>query len=270
MNFLGRAIRILVTGNLLAFAKNLVRQRRVKKFRLLPKPLDKHRGVTGVINQILDVLPQRQNYLEVGIFKGATFQNVVAGEKWGVDIAPAFDYTKLPKNSQVIVKPSDDFFSELATGKKFDMIYIDAEHTFHQAYRELVHSINHLEQWGVVLLDDTVPADSIAAIPNETESKEAAMRFHGKTVWSHQGDVWKLILQVRNKHKNLTVRTILQPSRPRTIMWLDHSFDSRMVLEDTEYLAPLTYENAFASGIPEEFEVRELKKILEEIRTRKF
>lgn len=270
MNFLSRAIKILVTGNLLAFAKNLVRQSRGKKFRLLPKPLDAHRGVTGVINQILDVLPQRQNYLEVGIFKGATFQNVVAGEKWGVDIAPAFDYTKLPKNSRVIVKPSDDFFADLAAEKKFDMIYIDAEHTFHQAYRELVHSVNHLEKSGVILLDDTVPEDSIAAIPNETESKEAAMRIHGETVWSHQGDVWKLILQVRNKHKNLTVRTILQPSRPRTIMWLDHSFDSRISLEDTEYLAPLTYENAFASGIPEEFEVRELNEILEEIRTRKF
>ena len=270
MNFTKRAIKILVTGNLLAFVQNLIRQRNGKKLRLLPRPLDGHRGVTGVINQILDVLPQRQNYLEVGIFKGATFQNVVAGEKWGVDIAPAFDYTRVPKNSRVIVKPSDDFFADLAAEKKFDMIYIDAEHTFHQAYRELVHSINHLEKWGVILLDDTVPADSIAAIPNQTESKEAASRIHGETVWSHQGDVWKLVLQVRNKHKNLTVRTILQPSRPRTIMWINQSFTSKMALEDTEYLAPLTYEDAFASGIPKEFEIRELNEILEEIRTRKF
>ena len=150
------------------------------------------------------------------------------------------------------------------------MVYIDAEHTFHQAYRELLNSINHLEKWGVILLDDTVPADSVAAIPNETESKEAALRIHGETVWSHQGDVWKLILQVRNKHKNLTVRTILQPSRPRTIMWINQPFNSKMAPEDTEYLAPLTYEEAFTSGIPKEFEVRELNEILEEIRTRKF
>lgn len=270
MNFLKRAVHILVAGNIFAFARNIKRRRIGQMPRLLPRPLDVQLGVTGVINEILSELPQRENYLEVGIFKGATFQNVVAGQKWGVDIAPAFDYEKLPKNSRVIVKSSDDFFADLAVDMKFDLVYIDAEHTFHQAYRELVHSINHLENWGVILLDDTVPENAIAAIPNETESKEAAMRIHGKSVWAHQGDVWKLIFQVRNRHRDLTVRTILQPSRPRTIMWVNKSFDSKMTLEDTAYLAPLTYEDAFASGIPDYFEVRGLNEILLEIRARKF
>jgi hypothetical protein len=270
VGFLRRAIKILVSRNLLAFGQNVLRQRSGEHSRLLPRPLDTRRGVTGVINQILDVLPQREIYLEVGIFKGATFQNVIAEEKWGVDIAPSFDYAKLPKNSRVFVEPSDDFFAGLAVDKKFDMVYIDAEHTFHQAYRELVHSINHINRWGVILLDDTVPQDPIAAIPNETESKEAAMRIHGTSVWSHQGDVWKLIFQVRNKHKNLTVRTILQPSRPRTIIWINSEFESKMTLEDTEYSTSLVYEDVFSSGIPREFEVRELGEILDEIGARKF
>ena len=269
MSFLSRAIRIFATGNLLAFGRNVLRQKSGKQSRLLPRPLDAHRGVAGVINQIFDVLPQRKNYLEVGIFKGATFQNILAGEKWGVDIAPSFDYSELPKNSRVFVEPSDNFFAGLAVEKKFDMVYIDAEHTFHQAYRELVHSINHLEKWGVILLDDTVPQDPIAAIPNETESKEAAIRIHGKTVWSHQGDVWKLIFQVRNKHKNLTVRTILHPSRPRTIIWINDTFESKMALEETENVMSLTFEDVFSSGIPNEFGVRELGEILDEIRSRR-
>ena len=270
MNFFKRFFKILISGNLVTFAQNLIRHRNGEKLRLLPKPLDTRRRVVGVINQILDVLPQRRSYLEIGIFKGSTFQNVVVEEKWGVDIDPAFDYAKLPRSTMVFVTPSDKFFADLAAERKFDMIYIDAEHTFHQAYRELVHSINHLEKWGVVLLDDTVPGDSIAAIPNEIESKKAAMRIHGKTVWPHQGDVWKLIFHVTNNHKNLTVRTILEPVRPRTIMWIKPHSNLKMSLEDTKYLESLTYENTFASGIPKEFEVRNLAEILDELRARKY
>ena len=53
-------------------------------------------------------------------------------------------------------------------------------------------------------------------------------------------------------------------------MWINQSFNLKIAVEDTEYLVPLTYEEAFAYGIPKEFEVRELNEILEEIRTRKF
>ena len=270
MKILVRALLILVSGNLVAFSKNVILRKKSKKVRLLPRPLDKKSGVAGVINKTLDALPQRSNYLEVGIFKGATFQNVVAGAKWGVDIEPAFDYSKLPKNAQVFVQPSDVFFAELADDKKFDMIYIDAEHTFGQAYRELVHSFNHLEKWGVILLDDTVPQDSIASIPSEAESKEAALRMHGTTVWPHQGDVWKLIMQVREKHKNIAVRTIAGPSRPRTFMWASEQLGSKMNLESAEQLSSLTYDESFKFGIPEQFGVRELSDVLAEIRKRSF
>ena len=270
MKILFRAVSILISGNLVAFSKNLILRKKSKKVKLLPRPLDKKSGVAGVINKTLDALPQRNNYLEVGIFKGATFQNVVAGSKWGVDIEPSFDYSKLPKNTRVFVQTSDTFFAELAVDKKFDMVYIDAEHTFGQAYRELVHSFNHLEKWGVILLDDTVPQNSIAAISSEAESKEAALRLHGTSVWPHQGDVWKLIMQVREKHKSITVRTILGPSRPRTFMWVNEQSNSKMHLENTGHLSSLTYDEAFRSGIPEQFGVRDLNDILVEIRKRIF
>ncbi len=270
MKILFRALSILISGNLVAFSKNLILRKKSKKVRLLPRPLDKKSGVSGVINKTLDALPQRSNYLEVGIFKGATFQNVVSGVKWGVDIEPSFDYSKLPKNTRVFVQPSDTFFSQLAGDKKFDMVYIDAEHTFAQAYRELVHSFNHLEKWGVILLDDTVPQNSIAAIPSEAESKEVALRMHGTCVWPHQGDVWKLIMQVREKHENITVRTIVGPSRPRTFMWANKKFDSKMNLESAEQVSSLTYDESFKFGIPEQFGVRELSDVLEEIRKRSF
>ncbi|MEI8024685.1 MAG: class I SAM-dependent methyltransferase [Actinomycetota bacterium] len=225
--------------------------------------------MTGVINSILNVLPKRENYLEVGIFKGATFQSVIAGTKWGVDIDPAFDITKLPRNTTVFVNSSDNFFAELSSDKMFDMIYIDADHTFAQAYRELVHSVNHLNNWGVVLLDDTVPFDKVAAISDESESKREAIRVHGSIKWSHQGDVWKLIMQVSEFHKDLVVRTVLGPSRPRTIMWRSHLFGTKMQLAPTDKLASLTYETAFASRIPNEFGVKELSEIIAEIQNRR-
>jgi hypothetical protein len=265
-----RALTILASGNLVAFLQNVILRKKSKKERLLPRPLDKERGVAGVINKAFDALPQRNSYLEVGIFKGATFQNVIAGEKWGVDIEPSFDFSRLPKNTRVFVQPSDTFFAQLAVDKKFDMVYIDAQHTFDQAYRELVHSFNHLEKWGVILLDDTVPENSIASIPSEAESKEASLRLHGTTVWSHQGDVWKVIMQVREKHKNIAVRTIVGPSRPRTFMWVNEQLNSNMILESAEHLSALTYDEAFQFGIPKQFDVRDFGDVLVEIKNRRF
>lgn len=270
MKFIKRLSRLIVTRNLFHVLRNKIQTSNGKKHFLLPRPLDTKYGVSGVINSILNVLPKRENYLEVGIFKGATFQSVIADNKWGVDIDPAFDITKLPRNTTVFVNSSDNFFAELRPDKKFDMIYIDAEHTFVQAYRELVHSINHLNNWGVILLDDTVPFDSVAAISDESESKREAIRVHGSNKWSHQGDVWKLILQVSELHKELVVRTVLGPSRPRTIMWRNGLFGTEMQSAPTDKLASLTYETAFAQGIPKEFGVQDLSYIVAEIQNRKF
>ena len=230
--------------------------------------MDTEYGVAGIINAVLQVLPSRAHYLEVGIFRGATFQNVIAGERWGVDIDPAFDTRVLPRNSRVFTQTSDSFFAELPAEKKFDMVYIDAEHTFGQAYRELVAAFNHLEPDGVILLDDTVPENEIAAIPDEKESKIEAQRVHGTTIWAHQGDVWKLIFQVTQSHPDLVIRTVLQPSRPRTIMWRRGRASGKMKIESTFGVDGLLYKNVFASGIPNEFGVKLLAEILDEIRNR--
>ena len=270
MPFIKRLFRLVVTRNLVAFLRNKFRTATGKKHFILPRPLDGADGVTGVINSILSVLPKREKYLEVGIFKGATFQNVYANEKWGVDIDPAFDISRLPNRTTVFVEPSDNFFSKLSEEKVFDMIYIDAEHTFDQAYREFVHAMNHLENWGVILLDDTVPFDSVAAISDESESKKEALRVHQSKVWSHQGDVWKLIFQVKNQHKEVVVRTIVGPSRPRTIMWRADSFGKEMKIESTEGSHLLSYSEVFASGIPSDFCVKELSVILAEISSRNY
>lgn len=97
MNFLKRLLRLVATRNLFPVLRNKIRTLNGKKHFLLPRPLDTKYGVTGTINSILNVLPRRENYLEVGIFKGATFQSVIAGTKWGVDIDPAFDITEVAK-----------------------------------------------------------------------------------------------------------------------------------------------------------------------------
>jgi len=237
--------------------------------RLFAQPLNVHYRVPKLINSILDALPSRADYLEVGIFEGSTFQNVIADERWGVDIDPAFDTTVLPRNSRVFVQTSDSFFAELPIEKKFDMVYIDAEHTFEQAYRDLVAAMNHLKPKGVVLLDDTVPEDEIASIPNEKDSKIEVKRVHGKTIWPHQGDVWKLILQVSQSHPELEVRSVLEGSRPRTIMWRRSQVLKEIKVEATEGVEELSYRQVFASGIPKEFGVKPLAEILDEIRQRR-
>ena len=263
-----RLVKIIKTRNLTVYIVNYLRKIRSKKLRLLVQPLNINRRVAGLINSILSELPSRMSYLEIGIFKGETFQNIVANERWGVDIDPAFDTRVLPRNSRVFTQTSDSFFAELPAEKKFDMVYIDAEHTFRQAYRELVAAFNHLEPDGVILLDDTVPENEIAAIPDEKESKIEAQRVYGAKIWPHQGDVWKLIFQVTQSHPDLEIRTVLQPSRPRTIMWRRDRASGKIKIESTAGVDGLLYKNVFASGIPNEFGVKPLAEILDEIRNR--
>jgi hypothetical protein len=53
-------------------------------------------------------------------------------------------------------------------------------------------------------------------------------------------------------------------------MWRSHLFGAKIQLAPTDKLASLTYESAFASGIPNEFRVKELSEIIIEIKDRKF
>ena len=120
-------------------------------------------------------------YLEIGCYKNDLFSKVQIKNKTGVD----------PVSGGNIKKTSDDFFKE--NNKKFDIIFIDGLHIYEQVKKDILNSIECLNDNGIILVHDCMP-DSL--------SKQAVPRY--KMLWN--GDVWKAIVDLRQK-ENLEIFT---------------------------------------------------------------
>ena len=77
---------------------------------------------------------------------------------------------------------SDNFF--LKNNEKFDCIFIDGLHEYHQVKKDIINSLNVLNDNGIILLHDCLPDNVFTqAIPR------------CKKNWN--GDVWKAIVEFR-------------------------------------------------------------------------
>jgi hypothetical protein len=114
------------------------------------------------------------NYLEIGCDQNQLFSKVIIDNKIGVD----------PVSGGNIRKTSDDFFKE--NNDKFDIVFIDGLHTYEQVKKDIINSVNCLNENGIILVHDCMP-DSLG--------KQAVPRY--KMQWN--GDVWKAIVDLRQK-----------------------------------------------------------------------
>ena len=114
------------------------------------------------------------NYLEIGCDQNQLFSKVIIDNKIGVD----------PVSGGNIRKTSDEFFKE--NNNKFDIVFIDGLHTYEQVKKDILNSIDFLNQNGIILVHDCMP-DSLG--------KQAVPRY--KMQWN--GDVWKAIIDLRQK-----------------------------------------------------------------------
>jgi len=121
------------------------------------------------------------DYLEIGCDQDQLFSKVKIENKIGVD----------PVSGGNIRKTSDDFFKE--NKKTFDIVFIDGLHTYEQVKKDILNSVDCLNDNGVILVHDCMP-DSL--------SKQAVPRY--RMVWN--GDVWKAIVELR-KYKDLEIFT---------------------------------------------------------------
>jgi len=114
------------------------------------------------------------NYLEIGCDQNQLFSKVIIYNKIGVD----------PVSGGNIRKTSDEFFKE--NNGKFDIVFIDGLHTYEQVKKDILNSVNCLNENGIILVHDCMP-DSLG--------KQAVPRY--KMQWN--GDVWKAIVDLRQK-----------------------------------------------------------------------
>ena len=121
------------------------------------------------------------DYLEIGCDQDQLFSKVLIQNKIGVD----------PVSGGNVRKTSDDFFKD--NNRKFDIVFIDGLHTYEQVKKDILNSVNCLNNNGIILVHDCMP---------DNLSKQAVPRY--RMLWN--GDVWKAIVDLR-QDENLEIFT---------------------------------------------------------------
>jgi predicted O-methyltransferase YrrM len=144
-----------------------------------------------------------RTYVEIGVARGESLAQTLPDTMViGIDPQPRLSQ-KPPANWKIFSTTSDEFFSrhdlraELG-GRAVDMAFIDGMHRFEYALRDFVNVERACAPGSVILMHDCFPLDA------RTAQREQATGF-----WS--GDIWRLLLLLREQRPDLRVATIATP-----------------------------------------------------------
>jgi hypothetical protein len=142
-------------------------------------------------------------YLEIGVSKGRSLARVLPETAVvGVDPEPKLEQPLGPRQ-RIFKETSDEFFAhhdvraEFA-GRAVEVAFIDGMHRFEFALRDFLNVERCCEPGSVILMHDCYPLDA------RTAQREQKTGF-----WS--GDIWRLLLLLRERRPDLTVHTIATP-----------------------------------------------------------
>ena len=165
-----------------------------------------------IIQTIIDKRNARK-YLEIGVHKGHTFLRIKARHKIAVDPYYLISFRKkiswsFKNISNFSAKycrlPSDEFFIQERLPQGLDVVFVDGLHTFQQSLKDVYNSLSHLNEKGVIVMDDCNPPNEAAAHPADSLDQAANLNLPGWTgEWC--GDVWKTICYLRTFEKDLNV-----------------------------------------------------------------
>lgn len=124
-----------------------------------------------------------RSFLEIGTAGGETFRAVNCERKVSVD----------PNAAATFRMTSDEFFAKNA--ERFDIVFVDGFHEWHQALRDVYNALNCLNRGGVVVMHDCHPTSAeCAAHVDEYREPDRP--------WC--GDVWKAFARLRSELDFLT------------------------------------------------------------------
>ena len=127
-----------------------------------------------IINKIIKK-KKFESYLEIGCQSDVNFSKIIIKNKIGVD----------PQSGGTHRMTSDDFFKQ--NKSTFDLIFIDGLHVYEQVLKDIENSLKVLNDNGVILIHDCLPAKIWHQTIPQTHS-------------SWNGDVWKSIVKLSLIH----------------------------------------------------------------------
>jgi len=112
-----------------------------------------HEVHTDMIVQIVKSV-NCKNYLELGVYNGATFEKVskIVPRVIGVDI---FDFRKDKSIGEFHQTSTQNFLNNF--NEIVDVIFIDADHSFEAVKLDFKASLKNLNEFGIIMLHDTDP-----------------------------------------------------------------------------------------------------------------
>lgn len=168
-----------------------------------------------------------RTYLEIGVSRGDSLECVLPQTQvLGIDPQP--NLARPPSaNVRIYRETSDDFFArhsprEELGGVPVELAFIDGMHHFEFALRDFINVERAAARSAVILMHDCYPLDE------RTAQREQVTGF-----WS--GDIWRLVLLLRERRPDLTVRTIATPPTGLGIV-LNPDPGSRALADDLEAL----------------------------------
>jgi hypothetical protein len=142
---------------------------------------------TELINNLIEK-NNYTNYLEIGVNSpaqpGYNWAGIKIPVKHGVD----------PNVDTTFRMTSDEFF-ENSINQKYDIIFIDGLHIFEQVYKDIINSVNALNDNGIIVVHDCNPVTEITQ-----------RRIRVSDAW--HGDVWKAIVKLRVENPELDICTV--------------------------------------------------------------
>lgn len=128
-----------------------------------------------------------KTYLEIGVQQGISFKGVDLPVENKVGVDPDLN------SRATVYMTSDGFFAQ--NDKKFDIIFVDGLHECEAVYRDIINSLDILNEGGVVICHDMNPL-----------SKEAQQVPRIQKLWN--GDCWLAWMRLRLNNPELSMAVV--------------------------------------------------------------
>jgi hypothetical protein len=134
---------------------------------------------TSIINALIKKIGAKK-YLEIGVCRGTNFEQIECEYKIGVDPS---------EHSPATLRlTSDDFFK--INQETFDVIFVDGLHISEQVTKDILNSLDILNEGGYIVCHDMNPWN---------EQVQKVPYFGGE--WT--GDCWKSFVRLRSEREDL-------------------------------------------------------------------
>lgn len=195
-------------------------------------------------------------YIEIGTEHGLSFLPIRC--KYKIAIDSHFLISKKRKIKWLIKNPynirnkyfeetSDDFFRKresLLNGiKKVDVVLIDGLHTFQASLNDVLNSLKHLNNKGIIIVHDCLPPHKAAALQTNQFPNEEQRKIEGWTgEWC--GDVWKSIIYLRRNLYELLDVSVINTDYGLGVVRIKNKIDRNLKIDEKSFniIDKMTYE----------------------------